>query len=46
MAKGRDEIEATMHAVVNDVLPVQSALIVKVALVLIVDVLDNRPETK
>lgn len=45
MAQWRNEIEAAVHAVVNDVSAVESALIVKVALELVIDVCNNGVET-
>lgn len=38
MTEGRDEVEAAVHAVVLDVLAVQSALVSEVLLKLLVDV--------
>ena len=41
VSEGRDEVEAAVDPVVHDVSPVQPALVVKVALKLVVDVLDD-----
>lgn len=39
MAKWRDEVEAAVHSVVLDVLPVQAALVSEVLLKLLIDVI-------
>lgn len=44
MAERRDEIEAAVDAVVNDVPAIQAALVVEVALKLVVDVADDGAE--
>lgn len=42
VSKRRDEVKAAVYSVVNDVSAVQSALIVKISLKLIIDILDDR----
>lgn len=47
MPEGRDEVEAAVHSVVLDVLPVQAALITKILFKLLVDVVgDGLPAGK
>lgn len=46
MASRIDEVEAAMDSVVNNMATVEARLILKVALKLVVDVLDNRPEAE
>lgn len=41
MPKGRDEVEAAMHSVVLDVLPVQATLITEILLKLLVNVVSD-----
>ena len=41
MAGGVDEVEAAVDAVVDNVAPVEAALVLQVLLVLVVDVLDD-----
>lgn len=41
MPKRRDEVEAAVDSVVDDVAPVQATLIVEVSLKLVVNVVDN-----
>lgn len=41
MPEGGDEVEAAVHPVVDDVPPVQAALVVQVPLKLLVDVADD-----
>lgn len=47
MPEGRDEVEAAMHSVVLDVLPVQATLITEILLKLLVNVVgDGLPAGK
>lgn len=46
MAERRDEIEAAVNSVVNDVSAIKTALVMEVALELVVDVADNGAETR
>lgn len=46
VSEWRDEVEAAVHPVVHDVPSVQPALIVKIALKLVVNVLDDGLETR
>lgn len=41
MPKGRDEVEAAVHSVVLDVLPVQATLITEILLKLLVNVISD-----
>lgn len=46
VAERRDEVEAAVNSVVDDVSAVQTALIVEVALKLVIDVTDDGAETE
>lgn len=46
MAERRDEIEAAVNSVVNDVSAIKTALVMEVALELVVDVADNGAEAR
>lgn len=46
MAEWRDEVEAAVNSVVDDVPAVETALVVEVALKLVVDVADDGVETE
>lgn len=43
MSERRDEVEAAVHSVVLDVLPVEAALVSEVLLKLLLDVVCHRP---
>ena len=46
MADRVDEVEAAVYAVVDDVSSIQTTLILKISLKLIVNILDDLTETK
>lgn len=46
MSEGRDEVEAAMHPVVDDVPPVQATLVMQIPFELLIDVGDDRLKTE
>ena len=45
MSSWRDEVEAAMDSVIDDIATIQAALVVQVTLVLVIDVVKDRIKT-